>query len=40
MTPAEEFVPPAVKFSLVSAMTNEMQTRQPGLVNLNPLLAQ
>ena len=40
MTPAEEFVPPAVKFSLASVMTNEMQIRQPSSTNLNPLLAQ
>jgi len=28
MTPAEEFVSPAVKFSQALVMTNEMQIRQ------------
>ena len=38
-TPAEELVPPVLKFSLALVMTNEMQIRQSGLTNLNPLLA-
>src|SRR5260370_23710476 len=40
MTSAAEFVLAAVKFSLAAVMTNEMQIRQSGLTNLNPLLAQ